>query len=57
MRMVAATAFRLTAISADVRWPQDRRRPWRSHSQTVMDNVLVLLRDGLPLSEITTVRK
>lgn len=56
MRVVAA-AFSPTTSSDDVPQLQKRRFPFRSHSQTVTDSVFVLLRDGLPPSEITTGRK
>lgn len=55
--MAAAAVLRPTISSGDTPGLQERRVPCGSHSQTVMDSVLVLLRDGLPLSEITTGRR
>lgn len=54
----AVTAvWRLTRSGAGApRW-QDWGCPAASHVHTVTDRVLVLLRDGLPLSATTTGRK
>lgn len=46
-----------TTSNCDAPLLQERLCPSRSQSQTVTDNVLVLLRDGLPPSEITTGRR
>lgn len=52
-----AAVLRPASRSGDTRWLQERRFPVTSQVQTEMDSVLVLLRDGLPPSEITTGRK
>ena len=58
VRMAAvAVVLSLTTSSGDAPQLQERRCPSMSQSQMVMDSVLVLLRDGLPSSAITTVRK
>lgn len=57
VRTVAAAAELRPTSSSAARRLQERRFPWASQSQTVMDSELVLLRDGLLPSEITTGRK
>lgn len=54
---MAATVLRRDTSSGDAPRLQDRRFPAPSQVQTTIDSVLVLLRDGLLLSEITTGRK
>lgn len=54
VRTAAAVALRPTTSNDDAGRLQERRFPSASQSQTVTDSVLVLLRDGLPPSEITT---
>lgn len=58
VRSIAVTAApRLTARSGDGPQLQERWFPAASQVQTVMDSVLVLLRDRALPSEITTGRK
>lgn len=49
--------WRLTRRSSGAPWRQDRGSPAASQLQTVMESVLVLLRGGRLLSEITTGRR
>lgn len=52
-----AALWRLTRRSSGAPWRQDWGSPAASQLQTVMDRVLVLLRGGRLLSEITTGRR
>lgn len=52
-----AAVLRPTTSSGEAPSLQEWRLPLTSQAQTVTDSVLVLLRDGLLLSEITTGRK
>lgn len=52
-----AAVLRPTTSSGDAPWLQDWCFPAPSQVQTMMDSVLVLLRDGALPSEITTGRK
>lgn len=56
-RMAVSAPVLSPAVRGKASLPQACGAPSESHSHTRMDRVLVLLRDGLPLSTISTGRR